>query len=160
MGFLSKILENTIKITGNSKIPTNKSISFDTSGKMNYATKVLPKRRITQKAKEELTEDELKFYSALISELNEKNIPGKLTFDRLSDKTLCFALEPIGQIGRVKIQGRKTKMQFISAVKGTYDIKVEWVEHLTLDEMIDGIRRWTEYIPDAIEQDEKFIKSI
>lgn len=160
MGFLSELLKNTIKTDKNTQISRNNTVDPAASAKSNNIPKFSPQRRITKKIKEELTEDELKFYSALISELNKKNIPGKLTFDRMSDKTLNFAIEPIGQIGRVKIQGRKTRMQFISAVKGSYEIEVEWLENLTLDEMIDGIQRWIEYIPDAIEQDETFIKSI
>lgn len=160
MGFLSELFKNTIKTTKSAQVPTKNTVKFYTSAKSNNTQKGFSKRRITQKVKDELTEDELKFYSVLISELNKENIPGKLTFDRMSDKTLNFAIESIGQIGRVKIQGRKTKMQFISAIKGSYEIEVEWLENLTLDEMIDGIQRWIEYIPDAIEQDETFIQSI
>lgn len=103
-------------------------------------------KQVSSEAMSQLSPDELRFYSALITELDKNRISGNLTFGRISDDTLWFSIDPIGQIGRVKIQGRKTKMQIISTIEGSNDINVVWIEDLSVDEMIGNISKWIEYV--------------
>lgn len=86
----------------------------------------------------EFNEDEETFYQALISKLSHLYDESKIECWFLSDNTINFN-GPHGQIGRVKLRGRKLKMQIL-----TRD-DVEWIEIADLDDAIGRIPEWVKY---------------
>ncbi|MDT2922541.1 hypothetical protein P7H94_11445 [Lactococcus lactis] len=87
----------------------------------------------------ELSENEIIFFEQFIKKMTNAGLNQSfLKLNRLSDKTLN--VEYIAyQIGRVKLQGRKTRMQILKSDT------VKWLENKTLEEYIDLSLNWIYY---------------
>lgn len=90
-----------------------------------------------------LNDQEQAFQDCLVDLLKYHGVEGFLEVTSMSNNTLVFALNTCGLIGKAKIRGRKTRMQFLR-MDGN-DLIVEWVEGMTLDEMISYLDRWVVY---------------
>lgn len=87
----------------------------------------------------ELLSVEKAFIETLLEKAMHMNIPNKFNFKRLSDGTInvCYGL---AQIGRIKLCGKKSKMQTLN------EIDVNWFENLTLDEYLSMQKCWLDYL--------------
>lgn len=88
----------------------------------------------------DLSAQETEFFNLVCDHV--KNIgrnPALLKLNRLSDKTLNVQYVDM-QIGRIKMQGRKTKMQILTKND------VEWVEDKSLEIYIKLIEKWMQYL--------------
>lgn len=94
--------------------------------------------------KMELNNKELQFYEELETQLQKAGVFYNITYNFLSDGTIDFSLDSLGQIGRIKIRGRKTKMQIIHPAKNG-NIDVLWIENAPLDDMIERLYEWVNY---------------
>lgn len=83
-------------------------------------------------------EEEETFYQTLLSKLSHLYKEKDIECWTLSDKTINFN-GPQGQIGRVKLRGRKLKMQIIDSDN------CEWIEIADLDDAIARIPEWVKY---------------
>lgn len=92
----------------------------------------------------ELNNKELQFYEELETQLQKAGVYYNLTYNFLSDGTIDFSLDSLGQIGRVKIRGRKTKMQIIHPAEND-NVNVLWIDNAPLDDMIDRLYEWVNY---------------
>lgn len=93
----------------------------------------------------EFNEDELRFYMSLKSKLKLANIKKKLSYNILSNKTINFTLEGVGQIGRVKIRGKTKRIQLLKKAPN-HNIDVLWLDVSGVDDLIMLIDKWIEYI--------------
>lgn len=85
-----------------------------------------------------LNENELYFMSILEKQLAANGYRGKLDVRYLSNRTINFSIDGI-QIGRVKLNGRKYKMQIIDKNN------VVWLDIDDVDEAISNIKHWINY---------------
>lgn len=92
----------------------------------------------------EFNEDELLFYRQLQTKLKLAKIYGKLSYNVLSDKTISFTLDRVGQIGRVKIRGKNKRIQILSKARG-HNVNVLWFDVSGVADMITLIDKWIEY---------------
>lgn len=92
----------------------------------------------------ELSEKEEVFIKALILGLDTINATKHLRINRMSNKTLNFCYGRT-QIGRIKLQGRKTRMQVLNMEYKEGNLGVDWFEDLSLDEYIQKIKEWIKY---------------
>lgn len=88
-------------------------------------------------------EQEKLFYNAVVKEFASKGVNSIVEVSALSNGMLVYSTPSVGQIGRVKIRGRKTKMQFLRLNNDYLD--VQWLEDLSVDEMIAKVYKWAEY---------------
>lgn len=95
----------------------------------------------------EFNEDEIIFYRQLITKLKLAKIYGKLSYNVLSDKTINFTLDGVGQIGRVKIRGKNKRIQLLYKAS-RHNIDVIWLDVVGVEDMIILIDKWIEYIKD------------
>ena len=88
----------------------------------------------------DLSTQEIEFFDVVCEQVKKigRN-PALLKLNRLSDKTLNVQYID-NQIGRIKLQGRKTKMQIL-----TKNI-VEWIENEPLEIYIQFIEKWIQYL--------------
>lgn len=84
----------------------------------------------------EFNKDEAEFYRELLVQFKNAGIKQNINYRILSDKTINFGIEGGGQIGRVKIRGRKTRMQFLTMNS------VKWIEDISVSQMISYIPKW------------------
>ena len=97
-----------------------------------------------------LSEQEIDFFKIVYDKvLRTGNNPALLKLNRLSDKTINVQYIDM-QIGRIKLQGRKTKMQILitnGITQGELDVyDLEWIENRTFDFYIESIERWMNYL--------------
>jgi len=88
----------------------------------------------------ELLDIEEMFISELFNKMKAKNLNCALiNFDRKADGTLniCYGM---AQIGRIKLQGRKTRMQILNPVD------VKWFENESIEFYIEKLDIWIDYI--------------
>ena len=82
----------------------------------------------------------------LVNQLCIRGISEEVTYSYLSDGTMSVCMSKIGQIGRVKLRGRKYRMQIIKLVNlKNNDISVEWLEDVSYDDILLNIPRWVLY---------------
>lgn len=86
----------------------------------------------------ELTKEEKIFLNFLYSYLLENNFTPNIKYKILSNNTIDVRYNEF-QIGRVKLRGRKFKMQLLTMNK------VKWIEG-TLEDFINKIPDWLKYI--------------
>ena len=88
----------------------------------------------------ELSIEETEFLTVVCASVeNIGRNPALLKLNRLSDKTLNVQYIDM-QIGRIKLQGRKKKMQILTKNN------VEWIEDGTLENYIQFIGKWMKYL--------------
>lgn len=85
-----------------------------------------------------LSNDEKLFIASLEEKLESINLKNKLKYNIMSDKTINFQINS-AQIGRVKLNGRKHKMQIIDKNN------VLWLDIDNVDEAINNIKHWIKY---------------
>lgn len=83
-----------------------------------------------------LNENEKKFIDSLKIQLGD--LKDKLRYNVMSDKTINFKIGDY-QIGRVKLSGRKYKMQILDRDN------VVWLDISGVDEAINNIKHWVKY---------------
>ena len=93
----------------------------------------------------EFNDEEMLFYNQLLKQLKKKHIKGKLTYTILSNKTIAFCVDGVGQIGRVKMRGKK-RMQILKHMGR--ELEVKWIENIELNGMIKNISHWITYAKD------------
>ena len=88
----------------------------------------------------ELSTEETEFFTSVCKSVKSigRN-PALLRLNRLSDKILNVQYVDM-QIGRIKLQGRKTKMQILTKNN------VEWIEDETVENYIQFIEKWMRYL--------------
>lgn len=86
----------------------------------------------------ELTKEEKIFLNFLYSYLLENNFTPNIKYKILSNNTIDVRYNEF-QIGRVKLRGRKFKMQLLTTNN------VKWIEG-TLEDFINKIPDWLKYI--------------
>jgi|GEM_PF-796217 len=88
----------------------------------------------------QFNENELAFFKKLHDDVSKcgKN-PALLRINRLSDKTLNVRYIS-SQIGRIKLHGRKTRMQILT------EGEVKWIEDKPLEFYIEQINEWIKYL--------------
>lgn len=85
-----------------------------------------------------LNDNEKVFISTLQDKLRERGITGQLSYNVLSNKIINFTIDG-KQIGRVKLSGRKYKMQILD------EDNVVWLDIDDLSEAIGNIKHWIKY---------------
>jgi|GEM_PF-1547578 len=90
-----------------------------------------------------MNDQEQIFQDCLVDLLKQNGVDGFLEVTSMSNNMLVFSLNTCGLIGKAKIRGRKTKMQFLR-MSGN-DLLVEWVEEMSFDEMISQLDKWVDY---------------
>lgn len=83
-------------------------------------------------------EKEKQFIQTLQDRLMEVGLDDRLHFNILSDKTVNFTIDGM-QIGRVKLSGRKFRMQILN------DKTVSWLDIKDVSEAIAYIDHWVKY---------------
>jgi DNA polymerase-3 subunit epsilon len=84
-----------------------------------------------------LNESEKQFITVLKEQLGTHQ--DQLHYNVMSDKTMNFKINDI-QIGRVKLSGRKYKMQLLD------ENNTIWIEISSVDEAINNIKHWMKYV--------------
>lgn len=103
-----------------------------------------------------LNEDEILFYNGVAHYKMLNKIKGKINVTWRSGNHLSFSINDFS-LGRVKIRGRKTRMQIIKVNFDTLsDWDVEWIENEPLGEMILKIPMWMKFYKDVPIQDKRF----
>lgn len=88
----------------------------------------------------DLSDIEIKFFKNLTKNMQQQEInPHLLRLNRLGDKTINVKYINY-QIGRIKLNGQKTKIQILR-----FDT-VRWIENKTLDEYLTLSDQWVRYI--------------
>ncbi|NMM61200.1 3'-5' exonuclease [Clostridium sp. P21] len=85
-----------------------------------------------------LNDGEKLFISALEEKLYNINLKDKLRYNIMSDKVINFQINN-AQIGRVKLNGRKYKMQILDKDN------VLWLDIDNVDEAVNNIKHWIKY---------------
>ena len=85
-----------------------------------------------------LNEMEKNFISELEKRLEAIGLKDKMVFDIKSDNTINFMLGN-AQIGRVKLRGRKYKMQLLD------QNNVMWLDIDSYDEAVTNLKQWVKY---------------
>ena len=89
---------------------------------------------------EDRSPNEKQFLDSFFKKLEQNNLKQSLlTWNRLSDKILNISYNG-SQIGRIKLTGRKTKMQILT------DESVTWIESQSLDAYIQEQDKWIEHL--------------
>lgn len=95
-------------------------------------------------------DEESRFVSTLFNALQNSGLNDGIRISTINKSTLNFCYDKIGQIGRVKIRGRKKRMQILSIDydENGYELycDVKWLEDISVDEMIDKIPLWIKHI--------------
>ena len=103
---------------------------------LNLREQLREQQRIRQEQLLETFNDhEKRFVSALREKLREREIPGEIVFSVLSDRTIHFALGG-KQLGRVKLNGRKFRMQ----IPG--ENQPVWLDIEDVEEAIGNLDNW------------------
>ena len=103
---------------------------------LNLREKLREQQRIRQdQLLQTFNDHEKRFVSELREKLREREIPGELVFSVLSDRTIHFALGG-KQLGRVKLNGRKFRMQ----IPG--DRQPAWLDIGDVEEAIGNLEHW------------------
>lgn len=85
-----------------------------------------------------LNDNEKIFIKALKKSLENINMANWLEYNVMSNRTINFKIKGM-QIGRVKLNGRKYKMQIIDRNN------VVWLDIDSVDEAINNIKHWIKY---------------
>ena len=147
MGFLDKLakcikLKQMRQERGQSNQFNEHPVPQVTLDDVDRDTQTLTEKIMTNSGKKyEVNKMEEHFIKSLVSLLYEANIsPKEIYIERMSDGTLNFT-NNIAQIGRIKLQGRATKMQVLRGQSG-----VDWYENKSLDFYIDQLPKWVKQI--------------
>ena len=110
---------------------------------LNRCLKIKEERRKQYRLKQiqlisQLNDNEKAFISTLQDKLRECGITGQLAYNVLSNKIINFTIDGI-QIGRVKLSGKKYKMQILDGDNAV------WLDIDDLSEAIGNIKHWIKY---------------
>lgn len=105
--------------------------------------KIKENRALQEKADQlerlsKLNDNEKKFIAALEEQLTAINKKEQLQYNVMSDRIINFKIQDM-QIGRVKLNGRKYRMQILDKDN------VLWLDIDTVDEAINNIKHWIKY---------------
>lgn len=121
------------------------SDDFERWNKLQYQKHVADKEKFKSEnhnifVENDLSDIETKFFKNLTKNLSQQGIdPHLLRLNRLSDKTINVKYTDY-QIGRIKLTGRKTKIQILRFNT------VSWIENKSLDEYLTLSDQWIRYL--------------
>ncbi len=124
-------------------------VDFFRSFKSNFSNEIYYYEDADSKKqnKYQLNSYEKTFLDGLKTVLLNNRINKNIRYGFLSNGTMYVCLDGIGQIGRVKLRGRKFRMQIMHMSDHFENqLDVTWIENITFDECIVNISRWIDFV--------------
>lgn len=100
---------------------------------------------------ETLNELEKSFFETFVERMRENGLRSPIRCTTMSDGTISVTYPSVGQIGRIKLRGRKYKMQVISLKsKRTNTVDAKWINDITYEKAVSNIDKWIKYINQSV----------